>query len=110
MLRVSGAVLMGAAVSPVEPPDRRALPYLGRDATMTEYSSAARRQILDLQAVIDAHPVDAATDRCVACNVKGPCLARRDALYALAVRFELPHRNPGATRPQHINAVRVQVA
>lgn len=76
---------------------------------MTEYTSAARRQLEELRAVIDLHAIEAASGRCVECRVPGPCLPRKDALYVLDVRYQLPHRLPGATRPEAIGARRVRV-
>jgi len=76
---------------------------------MTEYGSAARRQVNEFQAVIDQHAVLASTGCCVACQVTGPCPLRREALYALAVRAELPRRRAGATRPELIGARRVWI-
>lgn len=79
------------------------------EASVTVYSSLARRQLDQIQRVIALHAIDASSGRCVNCNVPGPCIPRRDADYALAVRFELPQRRPGATRPEAIGARRVRV-
>jgi hypothetical protein len=70
---------------------------------MTVYSSAARRQLDELQAMLDLHAISTSSGRCVVCDVDDPCLPRRDALFALAVRYELPHRLAGATRPELID-------
>ena len=71
---------------------------------MATYSSGYRRQLDELRAEVDRQTIDASSDRCVECNVVGPCLPRRDALYALAAMHELPRRVASATRPEQINA------
>ena len=70
---------------------------------MAAYLGAeAARRIQLAQLVVDRHAIDAATERCLWCEIDGPCEARQDALAVLGAYGRLPRRRPGATRPEAI--------
>ena len=64
----------------------------------------------DAQRVLDAHPLSAASGRCLRCDTEGECWLRVVALRTFAQHRLLPRRRPGATRPELIGARRVPVA
>jgi hypothetical protein len=63
--------------------------------------------VAEAQAVVDGHPVAAATGRCVRCDVVAPCIPLHTALRTFAVSRRLPRRTPGATLPERITLRRV---
>lgn len=70
---------------------------------MAVYLSAeARAQIGAAQAQLNRHALSLANDRCVCCDVTGPCEQRRAALRLLGRYGLLPARRPGATRPDRV--------
>ena len=54
---------------------------------VTIYRSDAVRHVAELQTVIDLHVPDATTRQCAACNDQDPCMSRRNAVYAMAIRY-----------------------
>jgi hypothetical protein len=64
-------------------------------------------QVDRAQAVLDVHVVAIATGRCIGCGEPGPCAERELASRVFRRSQRLPHRPPGASRPELCGAVRV---
>jgi hypothetical protein len=45
--------------------------------------------------------------RCVSCRVISPCVPRENAMRIFKTYLWLPVREPGATRPERVNATRI---
>jgi hypothetical protein len=73
----------------------------------TYYSIAAKELLRAAQATLDEHVTSSATGRCLACGSPGPCWQRENAVVAFSRTLRLPTRQPGATRPELVGAVRV---
>ncbi len=65
------------------------------------------QRIDQAQVVLDRHAVSSADGLCVTCKVLGPCAAREAAAQVFTTSVRLPHRRPGATRPELLGAKRV---
>jgi hypothetical protein len=76
-------------------------------AANTYYANSADRQLAEAQQVLDEHVTGSGTGRCVACGVLGPCWRRENAVVIFSRSLRLPVRQPGATRPEIVGAVRV---
>ena len=63
----------------------------------------------DALGIVGAHPVGL-NGRCARCDVDGPCVLQTSAPRSLAARNRLPHRRPGATRPELLGARRLVVS
>lgn len=72
---------------------------------MTTYSGGG--QIDRAQLVLDRHTVLSANGCCASCGRSGSCPQREDAVRVFRRSLRLPRRNPGATRPELINARRI---
>ena len=74
---------------------------------VTYYGSEAD-QLAEAQRTLDTHVTSSATGRCLQCGALGPCYLRENAVetWSRAI-FRLPHRRPGATRPELIGARQV---
>ncbi|MFC4071934.1 hypothetical protein [Actinoplanes subglobosus] len=75
--------------------------------TNTYYATTAQKQLHQAQAILDEHVTSSATGRCLACGSFGPCWRRENAVVIFSRTLRLPLRQPGATRPELIGAVRV---
>jgi hypothetical protein len=73
----------------------------------TYYATSADRLLAEAQAVLDEHVTGSGTGRCLSCGVAGPCWRRENAVVIFSRSLRLPTRQPGATRPEIIGAVRV---
>ncbi|GAA0723575.1 hypothetical protein [Dactylosporangium roseum] len=58
------------------------------------------------QAMLDVHVVAVATGLCIGCGAPGPCAERERAATVFKKSLRLPHRTPGATRPEPLGAQR----
>lgn len=65
-------------------------------------SSAAKDAVRQAQTVLDEHTPVGLGEQCAACGAAGPCAQRRAAIRLLGRYQQLPHRKPGATRPDLI--------
>ncbi len=72
---------------------------------MTTYHGG--EQINQAQAVLEQHATSSADGLCVACRLPGPCVQYERAAAVFALAWRLPRRVPGATRPELVNARRV---
>jgi hypothetical protein len=71
---------------------------------MTVYVSAnVRGQVDAAQTRLNLHALTLNGSLCTACGVEGPCAERRAALKTLATYGRLPHRQPGASRPDRMS-------
>lgn len=80
---------------------------------MTEsmyYAESAQQQLSRAQQILDEHVTSSATGRCLACGALGPCWLREGAAAIFSRSLRLPIRRPGASRPELINAVRVDTS
>ncbi|MDR6316045.1 hypothetical protein [Actinoplanes couchii] len=75
--------------------------------TTIYYANSAETQLKDAQAILDEHVTSSATGRCLACGSYGPCWRRENAVVIFSRTLRLPARQPGATRPELVGAVRV---
>ena len=75
----------------------------------TYYATSADKQLSEAQALLDEHVTSSATGRCLACDSLGPCWRRENAVVVFSRTLRLPTRQPGATRPELVGAVRVGV-
>ncbi len=72
--------------------------------------AALPMELAHAQLVLDRHVMVLADGSCLACGTALPC-AVRDAAAEVFVRYgRLPHRRPGASRPELVGARRVAVA
>ncbi|GAA0476639.1 hypothetical protein Aca07nite_88240 [Actinoplanes capillaceus] len=69
----------------------------------------AEQVLAEAQAILDEHVTSSATGRCIACNSFGPCWRRENAVGTFSRTLRLPTRQPGASRPELVGAVRVGV-
>jgi hypothetical protein len=73
------------------------------------YAKSSDQLLREAQALLDEHVTSSATGRCLACDSLGPCLRRENAVVVFSRALRLPMRQPGATRPELVGAVRVGV-
>lgn len=73
----------------------------------TYYSKSASGLLGDAQRTLDLHVTSSGTGRCLACDAPGPCWRRESAVAIFSRSLRLPVRQPGASRPELINARRV---
>jgi hypothetical protein len=73
----------------------------------TYYADSAEHLLSAAQATLDEHVTSSATGRCLACDSLGPCWRRENAVVIFSRTIRLPLRQPGASKPELINAVRV---
>jgi hypothetical protein len=59
------------------------------------------------QQVLDRHAVSSGDGLCLTCRHPGPCEHYEKAVQVFATSLRLPRRTPGATRPELINARRL---
>lgn len=72
------------------------------------YYAVSARKLLDAaQSTLDEHVTSSATGRCLACDSRGPCWRRENAVVVFSRTLRLPTRSPGASRPGLVGAVRV---
>lgn len=71
------------------------------------YARSTDQQLSEAQALLDEHVTSSATGRCLACDSLGPCLRRENAVVVFSRTLRLPARQPGATRPGLVGAIRV---
>lgn len=71
------------------------------------YGTSADRLLVEAQVVLDEHVTSSASGRCRACDLPGPCWRRERAVAIFSRSLRLPVRLPGASRPELINARRV---
>lgn len=76
-------------------------------ASTTHYATSADQQLSQAQRVLDTHVTSSATGRCLECGTSGPCWRRESAVVVFSRALRLPIRQPGASRPELINARRV---
>jgi hypothetical protein len=72
------------------------------------YGPAVRSILAAAQDVLDAHVMRSGDGRCLSCGRPGPCGQREAAADVFAELDRLPRRRPGATRPEMVNARRIQ--
>ncbi|GLY04994.1 hypothetical protein [Actinoplanes sp. NBRC 101535] len=72
----------------------------------TYYAASAQNQLHQAQEILDEHVTSSATGRCLACGSFGPCRRRENAAVIFSRTLRLPTRQPGATRPELVGAVR----
>jgi hypothetical protein len=78
------------------------------DKTPTTYYTMSADQQLDrAQRVLDTHVTSSATGCCLECGTVGPCWRRESAVVVFSRTLRLPTRQPGASRPELINARRI---
>jgi hypothetical protein len=73
----------------------------------TYYAMTADEQLGEAQRVLDTHITSSANGRCLVCGTPGPCYKRENAVVIFSRTLRLPHRIPGATRPELVGARRV---
>jgi hypothetical protein len=73
----------------------------------TYYATSAAEPLARAQQVLDRHVTSSATGRCLECESLGPCGRREGAVAIFARSLRLPVRQPGASRPELVGAVRV---
>ena len=73
----------------------------------TYYAISAEQLLIEAQAVLDEHVTSSGTGRCLACDSPGPCWRREGAVVIFSRSLRLPMRQPGASRPELINARRI---
>ncbi|MEU4424193.1 hypothetical protein AB0F81_26505 [Actinoplanes sp. NPDC024001] len=78
-------------------------------AANTYYAVSADQALSEAQAVLDEHVTSSSTGRCLACDSLGPCWRRESATRVFSRTLRLPTRQPGATRPELVGAVRLSV-
>lgn len=76
-------------------------------AANTYYARSAAEPLAEAQQTLDRHVTSSATGRCLECGSLGPCRNREGAVAIFARSLRLPMRQPGASRPELIGAVRV---
>lgn len=76
-------------------------------AAQTYYATSAEEQLSRAQATLDEHVTSSATGRCLACGSLGPCWRRENAVVVFSRTLRLPTRQPGATHPELVGAVRI---
>lgn len=74
----------------------------------TYYAMTAEQQLADAQRTLDTHITSSSTGRCLACDIPGPCHQRENAVVTFSRTLRLPHREPGATRPELVGARRIR--
>ena len=79
-------------------------------ALTTYYATSADQQLGQAQRVLDTHVTSSATGRCLECGTLGPCWRREGAVVVFSWTLRLPTRQPGASRPELINARRMLAA
>ncbi len=78
----------------------------GRSAN-TYYAVSAEGLLKQAQETLDLHVTSSATGRCLACGSPGPCWRRESAVVIFSRSLRLPMRQPGASRPELVGAVKV---
>lgn len=72
----------------------------------TYYAISVAEYLARAQQVLDRHVTSSATGRCLGCGSLGPCGEREGAVAIFARSLRLPVRQPGASRPELVGAVR----
>jgi hypothetical protein len=90
---------------------------MGRDSRMQDQqagaidsATSASDQAAAAQRVLDTHVTSSATGRCLVCGSLGPCWRRENAVVIFSRTLRLPHRRPGASRPELVNARQIRVS
>ena len=73
----------------------------------THYAISIEQLLIEAQALLDEHVTSTGTGRCAACDSPGPCWRREGAVAVFSRSLRLPIRQPGASRPELINARRI---
>jgi len=73
----------------------------------TYYAISAEQLLIEAQAMLDEHVTSSGTGRCLTCDSPGPCWRREVAVAVFSRSLRLPIRQPGASRPELINARRI---
>jgi hypothetical protein len=76
-------------------------------AESTYYAMSAGQVLAQAQWTLDLHVTSSSTGRCLACESLGPCWRRESAVAVFSRSLRLPVRQPGASRPELVNARRV---
>lgn len=76
----------------------------------TYFAVAAEQQLARAQHTLDTHITSSTTGRCLVCDIPGPCYQRENAVVIFSRTLRLPHRQPGATRPELVGARRIHRA
>lgn len=71
-------------------------------------ASTALQQLRAAQAALEQHIIASSTGCCLHCGHDWPCAAATDATRTFTRYGQLPRRTPGATRPELINARRLE--
>jgi hypothetical protein len=75
--------------------------------TRTYYAASAGDRLAGAQQVLDTHITSSATGSCLACGLRGSCPDREGAMVVFSRSLRLPHRHPGATRPELVGLRRI---